>query len=112
MDKLFSNMLNYLGDDYLIGDPEGEPIVVRISGNNWIPVSVLIYAKSEELAADAILNAYKYSAYKEEGKRYENHVIRAKKILDGIKNGELKIQTSKLDKRYLVSVPWACNDYI
>jgi hypothetical protein len=85
-----------------IGDPDGEPYVVRISNSSWIPVSVLIFAASEGDAKERVLlGLHNIEARKS---IYSN----VEKVLKLAENGGMRVE--KFDKRYLAKAVWAGND--
>jgi hypothetical protein len=73
-EPLMANMMSYLNNyndenftlpnhcyldwpGYIIGDENGEPFVVRIAGGNYIPVSIVIFAKDVNDAKNKVVTA-------------------------------------------------------
>lgn len=104
--KLMANMLGSNG--FTVGDPEGEPYVVTISNKNWIPVSVVVFAKDEKDAISRIIKGIKYRyQISSEGSFDKRH---AKKVLNLVEEGY--IEAEKMNKRLITKAPWASNDYL
>ena len=92
----------HFSDEQFIGDPNGNPFVVQAQTKNWIPISVIIFAKSE---SDAILRIKK--GLKTIQRTQIGHNIKAEKILD-----TCAFAATPFDKRKIGNAAWASNDYL
>jgi hypothetical protein len=99
-----------LREDLLIGDPNGEPYAVFIEGPSVIPVSVVIFAQSEDDAKDrvkqAIINIRDHGYTGSLSERDS----RSKWILELIDKGGMT--AVPINKGMLLKAPWAGNDYL
>lgn len=106
-----------LNDDrLLVGDPTGEPYVVRYQDGSWLPVNVLIFAHSEADALQRVENGIKLAMALEQAEIDELIKSGGSTGLktDVIKKGEKLLaikdkQAEKFDKRYLAKAVWASN---
>jgi hypothetical protein len=120
-DGFFNHMTHYDSLPFFIGDPDGEPYVVRVEGDHYIPLNALIYAKDADAAKNAIVRLIDIARRKiKKEKEYckKNNVLNSYSEPWGLTEdrvnhiGEelLNIKVCKFDKRFVVKTPWADND--
>lgn len=86
--------------DILVGDPEGKPYVVRASKNNWLPINLIIFAKSKEDAIDRV----HYALLESMEIKHESCADRREALLDLFETGS--VQAEEYDLRYVCSISW------
>lgn len=121
--NLYRNCTSYYGIDGnneivdLIGDPTGEPFVVRVSGSGYIPLNAMIFAVSEDDARkrvmDFLLRArvtyragveqYRANGDRNERYNFESKLERANAV---IALAERRIEVEPFDKRYVTKASW------
>lgn len=87
-------------EDVLVGDKEGEPFIVRIEKDNWIPLNVLIFAKTVEDAKERVYRALKVSNQEP----YKSVVDRKEKLVELFEEGYVKAE--KFNKQYSSVINW------
>lgn len=98
---------NHFKEDTFIGDENGEPFVVQAETQHWIPISVIIFAKSKDDAMTRIKQGLETIAkLQEESDEYESFK-RAQEILD-----VCEFSVCEFDKRKLGKAFWAGNEYL
>jgi hypothetical protein len=88
-------------EERFIGDPDGQPFTVIAHSNNWIPLSVLIYAQNGQDAIKRVQDFLKLVVLESKSKIQQE---RAQKILN------LTFTATVFDKRFVAKVAWAGND--
>ena len=115
--RYVANAFNYWTDgrnehdgnehDVFVGDPDGQPYVVRAIEPGVIRLNVLIFAASEADAVERIKQGLRIV----HEKHYRNYVkSRASQMLERLEAGDFDVQP--LDKRYTLKVAWAFNDRV
>ena len=86
-----------------------EPYVVRISNDMYIPVNVLVWEGSEELAVERVMQALETAQekdYKSAG-IMRDYDVPAIRILKELKEGKLTITVERFDIGQIVRVAWS-----
>lgn len=84
---------------------EAKPFHVMVRGNNWIPISALVFARDSDHAKSRTLDALRLSCQSHDGRRRH-----AQGVVDKIDSGELAITVEPFDIASMsAEVNWASN---
>lgn len=92
------------------------PCVVRVFGDGWIPINVLLFAPNPAVAEEVILEALRGCARGTNERiasdPYAFTANRAQRILDELEAGTLEIRSERFKRNTIARVAWASNDHI
>jgi hypothetical protein len=96
-----------------VGNPDGQPFVVRVSDNHWLPVNVLVFAASKEEAISIIrkgLNDSREIALarqeNEKGNPLASQDINRVDLIIKLMEDQNNIEVEPFDKTYVSKVAW------
>jgi hypothetical protein len=88
--------------DVFVGNPEGQPFIVRASEPHWIPLNVLIWAADEKDAEERVLYGLKEALEKTQSEYEPERLEKLIELME--KPGAVKVEP--YDTKYVCIVNW------